>query len=46
MRAEKHHGYLIYFFLLISMIVSFMQQKLQIGVYGVIAGTILAAIVI
>jgi len=45
MRAEKHHGYIIYFFLLISIIVSFTQQKLQLGVYGVIAGTIIAAFV-
>jgi ABC-type lipoprotein release transport system permease subunit len=45
MRAENHHGYLIYFFLLISMIASFMQQKLEIGVYGVIVGTIIAGIV-
>lgn len=44
-KSDKHQIYITYVFLIISIIVSYIQQKLSLGVYGVIAGTLLAALV-
>ena len=45
-KAEKNYKYILGFFLVISLIVSVIFQKMSYGVYGMMGGLVVATIVI
>ena len=44
-KSEIHHSFICYLFLFIGIIISYYEQKLSLGVYTVIIGTVIAGIV-